>query len=339
MENPHTNQQIVSSKKTVFAAAGILLFLLLLVLTLYTTMHEGGHALVGMILGGKITSFNVNFFNLSAHAGIQGNFTQGQQALISIAGISLPLLLSTVFIFFSHGKKEPVFEWFKLILFLGTVNSLLAWITIPLLVMAGKTISDDSANFLRYTGLQPWLVTLLALLLYIALWAFFLRRSGGFQALIYRVRNYRFSFSHTETRQTLLSLGILAAICLTTVISLTRVFPAPTFDVPPGYQLVNELHLFENSYTNQPVYRFTLTEPASVSLYILLENVKGAPTSIHLSGPMGFDQDLFTEQDPQADIGMASVNPHNMLLQKGDYEILATLQPSPGSVRIYIGVN
>ena len=39
----------------------LLLFLALFVALLYTTLHEGGHALVGLASGQTLTEFNVNF--------------------------------------------------------------------------------------------------------------------------------------------------------------------------------------------------------------------------------------------------------------------------------------
>jgi hypothetical protein len=336
METHFINGQFNPHKKMIFATAGILIFLLLLVLTLYTALHEGGHALTGLIFGGKITSFNVNFLNLSAHAGIRGDFTSGEQSLISIAGMLLPLMLFTAIFFLSPGKKEPVIEWFKLILFLAAVNSLLAWIVIPLMTLAGRTIADDAANFVRYSGLPPWLVALFALLVYAACLVLLLQHHHGVRHLFQRFSSLTLDLSHPDTQRNLLTLGFLAASSLTIIFSLKQVFPTTSLDIPAGYQLVSELHPFEDSINEQPVYSFTLNRPTSVSFYILLENIKGAPADIHLSGPSGYDKVLFIEQDPQADIVEASVNPRNMPLEKGDYVLWATFPSSPGSVRVYI---
>ncbi len=39
----------------------LLLIVLLVTALLYTTLHEGGHALAGLAFGGRVTDFNVNF--------------------------------------------------------------------------------------------------------------------------------------------------------------------------------------------------------------------------------------------------------------------------------------
>src|SRR5690349_9034665 len=74
-------------------ATGIVLLLTLFVLVTYTFLHEGGHAVVGLLMGGTVTAFNLNFLNLSAHVGIEGDFTTFQNCVISLAGVSLPLLI------------------------------------------------------------------------------------------------------------------------------------------------------------------------------------------------------------------------------------------------------
>jgi len=55
--------------------AGFLLLTAMAVTLAYTTLHEGGHALAGLAFGGRITEFNVNFFNLlHAHVSIAGEY-------------------------------------------------------------------------------------------------------------------------------------------------------------------------------------------------------------------------------------------------------------------------
>ena len=91
-------QKPVQNGAAALLYALLIIFLLLLVLTLYTLVHESGHGLVGLLFGGSINAFSVNFFNLSAHIGVDGAFTPLQQALIRAAGVSLPVLLCMIFL-------------------------------------------------------------------------------------------------------------------------------------------------------------------------------------------------------------------------------------------------
>ena len=157
----------------------IVISLLMLALLTYTFLHESGHALVGLMFGGKITSFNVNFFNLAAHVGVYGSFIPSQQGWISSAGVGLPLLVLAVLLIILPKQGATVLEWFKLIAGMATINSLLAWIVVPILTFSGQVISDDSANFLRYTQLPPLFVSFLAVLTYLAGWVLLLNRVEG----------------------------------------------------------------------------------------------------------------------------------------------------------------
>ena len=60
------------SRHPLTAFIATLLLVLLITALSYTALHEGGHALAGLSFGGRITDFNVNFFNLGAHVGIDG---------------------------------------------------------------------------------------------------------------------------------------------------------------------------------------------------------------------------------------------------------------------------
>jgi hypothetical protein len=328
-----------SNRWSVIITVCMIVYLFVLVLSLYTLTHEGGHALVGLLMGGKLTGFNANFYDLSAHVNIDGNFSLPQQALISVAGISLPVLLCMGFILLSSKKQEAILDWFKLVLFMVTVNSLLAWIVIPVLTMLGKTVSDDSVNFLNDTHFSPLLVTGVALLVYGMCWFLFLHRTGGFRNLVAQVKNIPFDQTWLAMRKTILSLAFLGAVSLAATIGLTQAFPDRSTVAPSGYQLVNELQLSKNGYNDQAVYQFMLKEPASVSFYFALNQVNGAPTTIHLTGPAGYDAVFFNVNDPKANITQASVNPKGITLAKGDYKVRVTFQPSPGSVKLYIKID
>jgi hypothetical protein len=325
--------------RTAFLVACLLIFLTLMSLALYTFAHEGGHALAGLLFGGKITSFSVNFFDLSAHAGIDGQFSNPQRAAISAAGISLPILLCMGFLFLDRRQDNSVFFYFKSLLFLITVNSILAWIVIPLVAMTGRTIGDDSFNFLNYTRLWPPVLTAGALLVYLFCWALLFSRMGGVKAWINRFRSAAPGLLLPDSRKSIRTLAGFGMIVLAASAGLTLAAPDTTFSVPAGYQQVAVLDLSEGSLSNQSVYQFTLDAPASVGLYILLTDIQGAPLNIHLAGPSGYQSVFLDMTDPATDIGKASVSPEEKLFEKGDYEILMTLPSCRGKSSVYIKID
>ncbi len=321
--------------KSLAIAVGLILALFFLMLTLYTFLHEGGHALLGLLFGGRVHTFSVNFFNLSAHVGMDGSFSSLQQALISTAGVSLPVLLCMLFILLVPGRGEPVISWFTVAFFMASVNALLAWVVIPVLALLGQTPSDDSYNFLNVTRLPPLLVSGAALAVYLACWVLFLRKMGGAQAIVRLFRNPDLEFKQPSTRRNLTGLALFGAALLTIVFALTQAYPdRAAAAAPPDYQTVAELQLAQGGYTDETVYTFSLPEPASMSLYFALKKIKGGPVQIRLTGPDGYNNIFLDIQDPETSIGQASVHPRAIPLEKGDYAIRVTFPPSRGSVVI-----
>jgi hypothetical protein len=336
MNDLAANEKTKLNRWTTLMVVCVLFFIFLLSLTFYTFIHEGGHALLGLLFGGKITSFSINFFDISAHASIDGQFTLWQQALISVAGVSLPILVCMLFLLFSAKRGDIVLYSFKAIFFLVTVNTLLAWMVIPVLAMMGKSVSDDSFNFLNFTHISPLPVTGVALLVYIFCWVLFFSQMGGAGVLVKRLRSVSIDLALPQARNSLLSLAAVGIVVLAAAIGLTLTLPNATFDVPPGYQQVSELDLSKNSLTNQSIYRFALDAPTRVNLYFLLNNVRGAPVNIRLTGPADYETVFLSMTDPNTMIGRASVSPQTAVLEKGDYEIRVSFPSCMGKVRVYV---
>jgi len=317
----------------------VLVFFLLLVLLLYTFAHEGGHALMGLLFGGRVTSFSVNFFNLSAHVGLEGDFTPAQNAIISAAGVSLPYLLCMALILGTPKKADPVLEWFRLLAFMGTVNSLLAWVVIPILVSNGATIGDDSANFLGYTHFSPWLISGTTLLVYLMGWAAYLSRAGGLRGLISRLRSRGIDLSLPDSRRSLRNLAAIGVVAAAATLGLSQAFPDRFLEAPAGYHLAVDVDLSPRTHTGESVYEFPLEQPARASFFFALQNVKGAPVKIELAGPEGYSNTFFRDTDPKLDIGRATIHPQDLPLEPGGYQIRLTAPQGGGRITVYTRVE
>lgn len=334
-----TDTQVITNRRLSFAYAALVLGLLLLALALYTLLHEGGHAIVGLLSGGTLKTFNVSFLNLDAHVSLDGSFTPAQNALISVAGISLPLLLGMAFILLTPSRSESVLTWFRAFVFLISVNTLLAWIVIPLLAMRGQQVADDSYGFLTITRIPPLLLTAAALVIYLLAWYLFLHHVGGLNALVNAFRRPVLDFRTSQTRQTLLVLAVLAVLVAGTGIGASRAFPDRAPGPPEGYQPVAQIQLAQARLQDQVIYAFTLAAPSSVNFYFILDQIKSGPVQIHLSGPAGYDNIFMSIQDPQVSMGHATVHPTRIVLQPGTYEIRVTFQPTPGQMSAYIKIE
>lgn len=70
---------------------------------LYIFLHEGGHALAAISCGAKITAFGI----IGAYtSSVGGSYTQVTGAILNIAGMALPLIISICYIVFFFRKNR-----------------------------------------------------------------------------------------------------------------------------------------------------------------------------------------------------------------------------------------
>lgn len=140
---------------------GLILKLLLVAfieIILYIFLHEGGHALVAVLCGAKITSFSI----IGAHTGSTGgNYTQATSSLLNIAGMLLPIIFSLCYMLFCFNKNREgeFYRIFSIFFSLMPIFSLLAWVFVPIAFLAGDTTNpDDVIQFLNVSGIHPIIV-------------------------------------------------------------------------------------------------------------------------------------------------------------------------------------
>jgi len=134
-------------------------------LFLYTLLHEGGHALVGILYGGKVDRM---VLGLNAHVSISDAvYSQAGAALLNVAGLLLPLLFLVVALVAYQAKfKSVLYHIFHAVMWMAISGSLLAWVIIPITALvAAPPVGDDTTNFLSDTGLHPLLLILTAMLI------------------------------------------------------------------------------------------------------------------------------------------------------------------------------
>lgn len=135
---------------------------------IYIILHEGGHSLVAMGCGAKITKFSI----IGAYMCYEGGtFNSCTLALFNAAGMLLPLLLSIIFIIFYNKKSTNSFyRIFSFMVIVVPLGSLIAWFFVPVLYLVGSApVNDDITKFINHSGIPPLLVTIVALLVFILL--------------------------------------------------------------------------------------------------------------------------------------------------------------------------
>lgn len=329
-----------ADKLTTGARVGLLFFLLLFVLFIYTFLHESGHALAGLLFGQSLTEFSINFLKWDAHVSMSGGgATPSQFAVQAMAGAALPLVIWVIFIRLVPRRAAFLLEALKLVSSMLVLNTLLVWIVIPIFYAYGNApASDDVTHFLSYSRMPPALLTLVAGMAYVCGWAYFLSRIGGLKEEFLLFRSIDEGRLSTSLRTTL---PWMAGILIISVISawlLNRsaagnsqagLFP------PPGFRVVAELDLSRRAYSEENLAEFTLDEPASAGVFIVVRNINTQYFDLRVLGPDGYQSVVLhgegyrTERD--GGLWVESLSP-------GTYRVVLTSEPSPGTASVFLRV-
>jgi hypothetical protein len=309
---------------------------LLFVIFIYTFLHESGHAMTGVLFGQSITEFEVNFWSLNAHVGlVGGELTLFQRSVQSMAGAALPLILWTIFITLVPRKGSFTLEALKLIGSMTVINTLLVWIGIPILFQFGKAPMDDVTNFLRYSHLPPVALTFIALVLYIGSWILFLAKIESLrdEFSIFLVSSKEKLIAGTRT--TVPVIAGLMAFCAIVALMLNGLAgrnSVDKFSPPQDFALISQFDLSDRPFTSDPVWQFSLKDPAYVGVFIVVRNINTNYFDLSIVGPDGFRSTILHGEGYSAsqDGGLWAQN-----LPSGIYQLVLTSHQSPGVVSIY----
>ena len=137
---------------------------------LYIFLHESGHTLVALANGATITRFSIVNASMSYEG---GTFTPAGSALLNVAGVLLPVMLTLLLLPFYNKKATGVFYTVvSFFVFAIPSASVLAWVLVPLLAAAGEAPQrDDVTKFIATSGLPPLAVAAGGLVLFCLLLA------------------------------------------------------------------------------------------------------------------------------------------------------------------------
>jgi len=311
------------------------------VLVSYTFLHEAGHALVGLAFGQTLTEFNLNFWDLSAHVSMQGDLTAAQRALQSVAGVGLPLVVWALFVSLAPRRANLSLELLKLVSAMAVVNTLLAWIIIPLLDLFGRApAGDDVTHFLRASQMPPLLLTAVALSLYALGWALYQARTEGLRQVIVRVREADTAEIMAGTRPLLGVLVALMALGLAVVLLLNSAAPNVSYSsAPPAdFQPAATIDLSTRAYEAETLARITLGETGTLGVHFLVQNIDTEYFDLSLSGPDGYRAVVLHGEDFRTDsLGASSLQEFN--LRAGEYQLVLTARQNPGHLTVSWGVH
>jgi hypothetical protein len=322
----------IKTDRLKFAASTILI--VLAVALAYTSLHEGGHALAGLVFGGQIGEFDVNFFSLGAHVNISGEFTPAQNAVINVSGVGLPLLVWFIFILALPKKASPLVQWTKFITSAGTLFSLLAWVIIPFLYIRNTApAGDDVTQFLTNSGLPPLWVAFAAIGLFVAGWLFYSMQMDGLQAagrvLFPRVTKpvpvWRWVAGVVMITGILAGAGLLAGSTL----------GGGTAQPPKGYHLAAMIDLSAHDINEQSIAGFNLVKAGDAEILLRMTGVDSTYIDVTLVPPQGAPFPLLHGESFSS---QSSDSPFQFRLPAGDYQIMLSSLESSGILKVFLRI-
>jgi hypothetical protein len=314
----------------------LILFVALFVFFTYTFLHESGHALTGALFGQSLTEFDISFWDLSAHVGMVGGaLTKPQLAVQAAAGAGLPLIVWAVFISLVPRKVSFTFEVLKFLSSMVVINTLLAWIILPILFSLHKAPPDDVTNFLRYSQLLPLLLTVIALMLYIGCWRLFLSKIDG-------LRNELLLFSVTDrerlitgTQKIVPAMTVIMACFVAVAFALNASADKNLlnkFTPPQDFILAAQIDLSKQAYPSEILTQFTVDEPTYVGVFLVIHNINTTYFDISVVGADGYTSTVVHGE------GYAATQDGGLweeILPAGKYQVMLTSHQSPGTVSVY----
>lgn len=311
----------------------ILLLILLVTALSYTALHEGGHALAGLAFGGRITDFNVNFFNLGAHVGLDGKFSQTQSAVINVAGAALPFLAWALLMLVLPKKDNANLQWIKIISTMGFVNSLLAWVILPFLYLAGKAPpSDDVTKFINNSGLPALAVGLGALAFYAAGWVLFAGRIGSLRTAFQFLRGDSQAAPLPTWKRILIPVILIVFFIGAVVVGVTLGGVGDPSRPPADYTQVAAISLSERDHQSETVASFHLNESGDASVWLRVEGLDTALIDVLLIPAEGEPFQLLHGEPFSTDV---SSSQGQYRLPAGEHKIVLTCPKSRGVLKVY----
>lgn len=242
------------------------------VIFFYAFVHEGSHALMALAFGGKITAFEINFFRNSPHISYVGVSDPLQRALISLAGPVLPLLLIGVMAILLPRSKSLFVQGTLLVLLISLLSTMMTSIVIALAFGLGANVAgEDVANFIQYSGLNPFLVAGAFFVLFVILLIFLFKVARVKETAIRVYKGFRNpAEKHRVTRGEMVLTAVFLLVIAIAVLP-NIVGPSVHVSEPASYQARIDLDLSEITPASTVFYSFDVTEPTTYDFIYSLE--------------------------------------------------------------------
>jgi hypothetical protein len=227
-------------------------------------------------------------------------------------------------------------EALKLFSAMAVVNTLLAWIFLPVLYLMNKAPADDVTRFLQASQMPPLLLMAISALLYVIGWAVFLAKIDGLRNEFFLFRNIDRKTIAAGAWTTLPAMTGFLAICTLLTLALNSLSAGNSLgklSPPPDFEPVAQVDLSRQAYADETLTQFSLDEPASVGVFFVIRNIDTMYFDLSVAGPDDYHSIVLHGEVYSAD---QDGGLWQETLRPGTYQLVLTSHQSPGTVSIYM---
>jgi hypothetical protein len=307
----------------------------LVFIQVYLLLHEGGHALAAVAVGGTVRTVDARPWSARPHASYDlPGVTDAQRSFVTAAGALLPLVTWAGLMVALPRALPPALALVRFFMSIGLIAGLLPWIVLPWRALHAHAPRDDVVRFAQTSGWPPAAIAGLALAMMVAGFALLWWRAGG----IGHLRAFRRMRSVEVATRTVLVTAVALAASVALALGLHAVYPPPAAGaqgsgvVLPTHGEIAEVVLDGTPYAG--AFGSGVAGPAPVQLVLVFEDVAGGPIRIVLTDAAG---DPYGLADFGADttMGLASSRPR-LALAPGPWTLtLTTAEGTVGRLRVW----
>jgi hypothetical protein len=301
-------------------------------LALVGFLRELGYAATAYLSGGSILGFPVNLFGPGQRATVAGDFSPLQLSLQAVARIALPLLAWLLFILLVPQEASLPLELGKLFSSAFILVLQLPWVGIPVLAMIGRApAQSDPAIFLANSGLPPAGLTAATLLL-LALTAWLTESRLAYWRSTWTAFKSTTAATQGRHRRLLSIFAFLTVASVTLAFSINAAAHLENGILPLGFHRAAALDLQGQVHEAQSLYTFHVDSAGTFNLILVIQGAGPQSMAVELDGP---EDSSWTVVDADQTTAAYQHVGFREFLYPGDYNLLLTAPPAPGSITVY----
>lgn len=302
----------------------------------YALLHEGGHALAAMAVGGTVRTVDARSWSPRPHAAYDlPGATDGQRAFVTAAGALLPLAIWAALVAVLPRALPPTLALARTFVSLGMLAGLLPWMVLPWRAMHASAPGDDIVRFTQTSGWPPAVVAAAALALMVGGFALLWRRAGGVAQLreLRAMRTLDVSPRAVAWPAGTFVAGVALALALYAALPPAAAAAGDGVPSPPDHPSIADVELAGGAFDG--AFGTGVAGSAPVRLYLGFEDVAGGPIRIALTDAHG-QEHVLASFGAGTTMGVAASRP-TLQLPAGPWAMtLTTAEGTVGRFRVWV---